>query len=90
MKKYSSYKPSGVEWIGDIPFEWSIIRLKWITEIENSYDGGWRELNTRIKGILETDNKTVKNFFNYHKFTCALALSMHSIFGYFLLPDPHV
>ena len=36
MKKYSSYKPSGVEWIGDIPFEWSIIRLKWITEIENS------------------------------------------------------
>lgn len=43
MKTYQSYKPSGVEWIGDIPNEWTISRLKWITNIENS--GVWGEDN---------------------------------------------
>ena len=28
MKKYSSYKPSGVEWIGDIPENWNSLKLK--------------------------------------------------------------
>lgn len=29
MRKYQKYKPSGVEWIGEIPDSWSIIRLKY-------------------------------------------------------------
>lgn len=28
MKKYQSYKPSGIEWIGNIPEHWDLIRLK--------------------------------------------------------------
>lgn len=28
MKKYDEYKPSGVEWVGDIPEHWEIARLK--------------------------------------------------------------
>ncbi len=28
MNKYSSYKPSGVEWIGDIPKHWEFISIK--------------------------------------------------------------
>jgi type I restriction enzyme S subunit len=43
MKKYDSYKGSGVEWIGDIPSSWSTNRLKWVTQIENS--GVWGEDN---------------------------------------------
>ena len=31
MKKYSSYKPSGVEWIGDIPVNWIVSKLKYDT-----------------------------------------------------------
>jgi len=31
MKKYSSYKPSGVEWIGDIPENWIVSKLKYDT-----------------------------------------------------------
>ena len=27
MKKYDSYKDSGVEWIGEIPSEWECLRL---------------------------------------------------------------
>ena len=28
MKRYQSYKPSGVEWIGDIPVNWNLLKLK--------------------------------------------------------------
>jgi len=30
MNTYSSYKDSGVEWIGDIPSEWDSLKLKYI------------------------------------------------------------
>ena len=32
MKKYDSYKDSGVEWIGEIPFDWNITRSKYYFE----------------------------------------------------------
>jgi type I restriction enzyme S subunit len=32
MKKYDNYKDSGVEWIGNIPFQWSCTKLKFHTE----------------------------------------------------------
>ena len=41
MKRYDSYKDSGVEWIREIPKEWRTNRLKWISQIENS--GVWGE-----------------------------------------------
>lgn len=30
FKKYPKYKPSGVEWIGEIPQEWKLERTKWV------------------------------------------------------------
>ena len=30
MKRYEKYKPSGIEWIGEIPAHWRFIRLKYI------------------------------------------------------------
>jgi type I restriction enzyme, S subunit len=38
MKKYDSYKDSGVEWIGEIPKHWSIKRLKRFAQICNGQD----------------------------------------------------
>lgn len=38
MKKYSKYKPSGVEWIGNIPETWNIKKLKFIVKICNGQD----------------------------------------------------
>lgn len=37
MKRYETYKDSGIEWIGDIPAHWSNVSLKWISKI---YSGG--------------------------------------------------
>ena len=28
---YVKYKPSSVEWLGDVPAHWDVIRLKWTT-----------------------------------------------------------
>jgi type I restriction enzyme S subunit len=31
-------KPSGVEWLGDIPEHWDVKRLKWVTRLQRGYD----------------------------------------------------
>ena len=31
-------KPSGVEWLGDVPGHWEIKRLKWATRLQRGYD----------------------------------------------------
>ncbi|MDP1664437.1 MAG: restriction endonuclease subunit S [Methylobacter sp.] len=35
MERYESYKGSGVEWIGEIPKEWAVKKLKYILSISN-------------------------------------------------------
>lgn len=37
MRSYDKYKPSGVEWIGEIPEEWGIAKLKRIAKIKTGY-----------------------------------------------------
>jgi len=32
MKKYPKYKPSGVEWMGDVPEHWEVKKLKYVSE----------------------------------------------------------
>jgi len=41
FKKYPKYKPSGVEWIGEIPEGWSVNRLK--NCLESEQNGFWGE-----------------------------------------------
>jgi type I restriction enzyme S subunit len=46
FKKYESYKDSGVEWIGEIPNEWTLVKLVDLADlnIANSFtDGDWIE-----------------------------------------------
>lgn len=33
MKKYDTYKDSGIEWIGEIPSHWGNVSIKWISQI---------------------------------------------------------
>ena len=51
MRKYNSYKSSGVEWIGDIPEKWDLIKLKYIS---NLYNGS--SLNDNQKELFESSN----------------------------------
>ena len=36
MKRYDSYKDSGVEWIGEIPSQWGLKKLKHISDVRPS------------------------------------------------------
>lgn len=36
-KPYANYKPSGVEWLGDVPEHWEVIRLKRVSPIQGGY-----------------------------------------------------
>lgn len=36
MKKYTTNKPSGIEWIGDIPEHWDVNKLKYVSNIKGS------------------------------------------------------
>ena len=37
MKKYSEYKDSGVEWIGEIPVGWNVSQYKFVAEVQNGF-----------------------------------------------------
>lgn len=51
MKGYDSYKNSGIDWIGEIPNSWSVVKLK---HISNIYNGN--SLNDDLKEKFESDN----------------------------------
>ena len=36
LKPYPTYKPSGVEWLGDVPAHWEVRRLKWVASLNPS------------------------------------------------------
>jgi type I restriction enzyme S subunit len=31
-------KPSGVDWLGDVPEHWEVLRLKWVAQLHRGYD----------------------------------------------------
>ena len=51
MKGYSNYKESDIEWIGRIPSDWSITKLKFISNIFNG-----NSLNEDLKEKYESDD----------------------------------
>lgn len=52
MKKYQSYKSSGVEWIGDIPEKWRVSKFKFVSKL---YTGN--SLNDEQKVLYESDDE---------------------------------
>lgn len=34
-QRYDSYKPSGIDWIGDIPSHWNVTRLKHLIRMKS-------------------------------------------------------
>lgn len=56
LKKYPKYKPSGIEWIGEIPEHWEVIKLKNLGKFTASgIDKKINENEPRLKIINYTD-----------------------------------
>ena len=51
MKKYDNYKDSGIEWIGEIPENWNVKRLKFNTYIKARV--GWHGLKAEEFSLTE-------------------------------------
>lgn len=67
MKKYDSYKDSGIEWIGEIPNHWSNTKIKYTANDKDSLfiDGDWIESKViEEEGIryITTGNVKVGNY----------------------------
>ena len=66
LEKYSSYKDSGVEWLGEIPEHWEVNKLKYISNVYNGAtpsSGTERFWNGNISWVTPTDfNKS--NYIN--------------------------
>jgi type I restriction enzyme S subunit len=50
MKQYSSYKDSGIEWIGDIPSHWSFMKTNFLTD---NLDGKRVPLNSEERSEMK-------------------------------------
>lgn len=66
MERYSEYKDSGVQWIGEIPSHWKLYALKYILqekkEIVGSFSYKYDLLSLTLRGIIKRnmDNPTGK------------------------------
>ncbi len=57
LKPYPSYKPSGVEWLGDVPAHWEVKKLRSIlTEVTERNQPDWPLLSVvRERGVILRD-----------------------------------
>ncbi len=90
MNPYTSYKPSGIDWIGDIPKHWDLRRLKYEAIIQGGYafksdefveDGipivriGDVAPNIDLENCKKTSEINIPNEFKLHKNDTLIALS---------------
>ena len=47
---YPTYQPSGVEWLGNIPKDWSVKRLKW--SVDGCFNGVWGDEPDGIDDVV--------------------------------------
>ena len=62
MRKYSAYKPSGIEWIGEIPEHWKVKKLKYL--ITNNDGGVWGNDGGNLY-VLRSTEINVDGSWNY-------------------------
>ena len=56
-QQYEEYKDSGVEWLGEIPKDWEVVRLKYIAELSGNKTSG---SENQYVGLENVESKTGK------------------------------
>lgn len=68
MSKYASYKDSGVEWIGRIPSDWDVVKMKTISNVKNGFpfdsDKFDNENGFPLIRIRDIKSQQIQTFFN--------------------------
>lgn len=59
IHKYPAYKPSGVQWLGDIPSHWEVLSNKYIFNLKKNLVGKkssqYTLLSLTLQGIIKRD-----------------------------------
>jgi type I restriction enzyme S subunit len=50
LPAYPTYRPSGIEWLGDVPEHWDVDRLKWTTS--GTVNGTWGEEPNGVDDLI--------------------------------------
>ncbi|ARJ41366.1 hypothetical protein B1H58_04635 [Pantoea alhagi] len=58
-KAYPEYKDSGVEWLGEIPEDWSVTKLKYIADLQTAKSTNSDELFVGLENISSGDGKYI-------------------------------
>ncbi len=58
--RYPEYKDSGVEWLGNVPHHWEVVRVRWLCEIKKRIVGelGFDVLSITQRGIRIKDTES--------------------------------
>jgi type I restriction enzyme S subunit len=71
MKTYDKYKPSGIDWIGDIPEHWKLKKIKYLVELpdeiisETSFLIAVENIESKTGKIINLDeDKTYQGVIN--------------------------
>ena len=73
LEKYSSYKDSGVEWLGEIPSEWEVKRIKHLFSIGRGRVISQQELDDNGKYPVyssQTKNNGILGYIKTYDFDC--------------------
>jgi len=72
FRRYPSYKPSGVEWLGDVPSHWEVRRLRWLFDIRKRISGtlgldvfSITQQGIRVKDIESNEGQMALDYSNY-------------------------
>lgn len=61
MNHYDTYKPSGIDWIGDVPSHWEVGKIAYIGQFINGYAFKPAEWSTKGKPIIRIQDLTGSN-----------------------------
>ena len=61
MKKYKAYKPSGVNWIGEVPENWGIKRLRFIGNTKNGLTYNPSDMCDEYEGVLVLRSSNIQD-----------------------------
>ena len=72
LNPHAPMKPSGVEWLGDVPEHWEVVRLRWLCEIKKRIAGqlGYDVLSItqqglRVRDITSNDGQLSMDYSKY-------------------------
>lgn len=61
MKRYDKYKPSGIDWIGEVPVEWEVKRLRFIGNSKNGLTYNPEDVCEEDEGVLVLRSSNIQD-----------------------------